>query len=495
MTDLQDVRLPHMGVVERAMLTGWLKKVGDRVEADEPLCEISTDKVDTEVASPQAGVLIEVLAQVNEEIEVGAVIARFAPADASPADIAEVVAAGAATATAGSAVAGSAVVADSEQVPSRPPTPVVPEPSAPESAMSAPAEGTAVSGSISADVLETTLPSLVLRAATPPPVAPPPPGDGRRSRGFSSSPLVRRLAQQAGIDLGTVPGTGLRGRITRADVEKAIAATRENGQAATPPQAPPARADTQRQQDGAQLPPGYQDVPYEAVPLTAQRRATARHMVRSASTAPQLTAQVDVDMSQVARVREQINERRRTHGEGKLSYLPFIARAFCAALADHPDVNATFTDEHLIRWRTVNLGVAVDAPHGLFVPVLRGAERLALGALADALADLAGRVQDRTVTPDDLTAGTITISNSGSVGGVTSMPMLLPPQVASLGVPAIVRTPVAVTAPNGEEYVAIRPVARLGLTFDHRAIDGAEAIRTLNDLRRNLETWPVDAYL
>jgi 2-oxoglutarate dehydrogenase E2 component (dihydrolipoamide succinyltransferase) len=221
----------------------------------------------------------------------------------------------------------------------------------------------------------------------------------------------------------------------------------------------------------------------------------AENMVRSVSTAAQATAQTDVDMSAVTRIRAEVNGERAARGRPKLSVLAFIARATAATLMDHPDLNATFTDTHLVRWRTVNLGIAVDALHGLLVPVVRSAERLTAPALAEEIADLAERTRSRRLRTEDLKAPTFTISNSGSIGGVTSTPLLNHPNVGTLGVPALIRQPVAVTAPNGEEYVAIRPVMRLGLTFDHRAMDGADALRFLLDLQHRLETWPRAAYL
>ncbi|NUU25660.1 MAG: 2-oxo acid dehydrogenase subunit E2, partial [Streptomycetaceae bacterium] len=325
-----------------------------------------------------------------------------------------------------------------------------------------------------------------------------------------SSPLARRIAAEAGVDLAELAAANPGRRIRRADVE-AAASARKNApdaqervtveatiptdtarpltSAASPDSSPPIAASDGR------LPRGYEAVPHELIPHTPTRRAIAEHMVRSVSTAPQLTAQVDVDMSQVARVRAEVNALRTSQGKPKLSYLVFITRALVATIAEHPAVNATFTDTHLVKWKPVNVGIAVDTPTGLVVPVVHNAERLNLAGLAESIGDITARAANRGLTAEDLTGGTITISNAGSVGDVViATPILNQPQVAALGVPAIIRQPVAVTSPDGEEYVAIRPVARMGLTFDHRALDGADAVRVLLDLRDKLQNWTADAY-
>lgn len=490
MAELIDVRLPHMGVVERAVLTAWHKSPGDLVSEGEPLCDVSTDKVDTEVASPATGRLVRFIAHENDEIPVGAVIAQFADT-ADPADLADL-----APLAAGEAASLQAGDAETETA--------------------------------GADVIATQ--------GGGPPGTPAGPSDGGHQPLIStaahraaSSPLARRLAKQAGVDLGDITGTGLGGRIRRADVEAAIARQAGNrpvspaespasaalssapAAAAAPTGAPapaavPAPAAAPVRQPvpagappsplfGVALPAAYQDVPREEVPLSPQRRMIAENMVRSVSTAAQATAQADVDMSAVANIRAEVNGERAAQDRPKLSVLAFIARATVATLVEHRDLNATFTDTHLVRWRTVNLGIAVDAPHGLLVPVVRSAERLTAAALAEEIADLAERTRSRRLRTEDLQAPTFTISNSGSIGGVTSTPLLNHPNVGTLGVPALIRQPVAVTAPNGDEYVAIRPVMRLGLTFDHRAMDGSAALRFLLDLQHRLETWPRFAYL
>ena len=446
---LIDVRVPHMGSVERVVLTTWHKSVGDSVEIDEALCDVSTDKVDTEIPSPVAGTLARVLAQEGEELEVGALIAQFA---SDPAD--------------------------------------VPTDAEPVDAASTPTESE-------------VQPPTASVAHDAGPLTPRQPTVGRRV----ASPLVRKLGADAGIDLGTVPATGLHGRITRADLQAEISrrtsASQQRQEAASsagpvpssPTYADPVRSGGAALEGTPVLPAGYEGVAFDAVAHTPHRRAVAEHMVRSTSTAPQLTAQVDVDVHRLSQIREQVHRARESRGEGKLSYLAFIARATCAALMEHPDLNATFTEDHLLRWRPVHLGIAVDTDQGLVVPVVREAHRLTAAGLAEAIESLSSRARDRTLFAEDLRGGTFTISNSGSIGGVVSTPILNQPQVAALGVPAIVRQPVAMTSPEGDEYVAIRPVMRLGLTFDHRAVDGSGALKALLSIKEKLENWPREAYL
>lgn len=495
MTSLIDVHMPHMGAVENIVLTSWLKAPGDRVEENDPLCEVATDKVDTEVPAPTSGVLIDCMVAVEQEVPAGSVIARFAPPDAGESEIADAL--GSASTPTGAHAAES-------------PPPAEPAPAAevvtsgdghgPASAVVAP-ESIAHPAPATLEIPPEA--SLVLRAALSSRPAPQRVPDQRQpGRGAPATPLVRKLAKEKGLDLAAICGTGPGGRVTRKDVEAAHAAvvavpTGPVRQASPEPAAaemPKLERSASASAGSDGVPSGYETVAHEAIALSPQRRAIARNLLESVSTAPQLTAQVDVDMSAVTRARAIANKERAARGQRKLSFLPFIARALCAVVAEHPDINATFTDTHLLRWQSVNLGIAVDAANGLFVPVVRGADRLTLSAMGDAISEVTQRVLDRKATTEDLSAGTITISNSGSVGGVIATPILTKPQVASLGLPAIVRTPVAVTTADGEEYVAIRPVARLGLTFDHRAFDGAQALRALLSVKDKLETWSLDAY-
>jgi 2-oxoglutarate dehydrogenase E2 component (dihydrolipoamide succinyltransferase) len=298
--------------------------------------------------------------------------------------------------------------------------------------------------------------------------------------GVLASPLAKRIASERGVDLNAVTGTGKRGRIRKADVVAAAEAG--------PTTPSPRIASVQG------IPAGYEGVPHEIVPTTRVRQAIAEHMIRSRQTAAHMTTEVDVDLSAVVRARAELNAARLASGSAKLSFLPFIARATCAALAAHPDMNATFQGERTIRWGQVNLGIAVDTEAGLLVPVIEDAGSLTAPAIGAAIADLAARARDRKLVPDDLAGGTFTISNPGSVGAVSAPAIINQPQVAILGVPSIQRRPWVVTDPTGEEMIAIRPILRLAVTFDHRAVDGADATRFAVTVKNHLESWSTEAY-
>jgi pyruvate dehydrogenase E2 component (dihydrolipoamide acetyltransferase) len=289
-------------------------------------------------------------------------------------------------------------------------------------------------------------------------------------------------------------GSGIRGRIRKDDVLVAIERRRVGGLAMVPTPAPQVVPEPAAGDRPAVRLRGYDDVPHESVPLGHRRRAIAEHMVRSRQTAAHMTTEVEVDMSAVTRARAEVNAQRLATGATKLSYLPLLTRAACSALLEFPNLNATFDYDRMIVWHEVNVGIAVDTPDGLIVPVIRRCERLTAGAIGDAIADLAGRARTRQVVPDDLLAGTFTISNPGSVGATSAMAIINQPQVAILGIPVIVRRPVVIVDPEGLESVGIRPMLTLALTFDHRAVDGAEATRFLVRLKDALETWGLSAY-
>jgi pyruvate/2-oxoglutarate dehydrogenase complex dihydrolipoamide acyltransferase (E2) component len=325
----------------------------------------------------------------------------------------------------------------------------------------------------------------------------------------AASPAARRLAAELGVAVASVVGTGAGSRITREDVQRRATDWLESPVppvASAPVGAPAARAAVSAPPAGSPipagsagesergLPGGYEDVPYDAVPTSRIRRVTAEHMVRSRQTAAHMTTEVDVDLGRLTEVRTTLNAQRQRAGQGKLSYLPFIARTTCAALLDHGDLNATFETDRLLRWGEVNLGIAVDTPRGLMVPVIRGADKLTVEPLAQAIVDLAARVRDGKADADSFRAGTFTISNPGSVGAVSAPAIINQPQVGILGMPTIVRRPWTVRLTDGQETIAIRPIIRLALTFDHRAVDGADATRCLVDIRKRLEAWDVDDY-
>jgi 2-oxoglutarate dehydrogenase E2 component (dihydrolipoamide succinyltransferase) len=288
--------------------------------------------------------------------------------------------------------------------------------------------------------------------------------------------VARRLASEHGVSLEAIAGSGLRGRIRKADVLAAIETVRSVSEAAGPDPA---------------LPRGYDDVPHEIVTTSRQRRLIAEHMISSRQTSAHMTTEAEVDMTSAARAREQLN----AAGPRRLSYLALIAKATCAALQEFPDLNATFRTERLVRWSEVNLGIAVDTDQGLIVPVIRGCERLTAPAIAETIADLAERARARRLTPEETRGGTFTISNPGSVGAYSAMAIINQPQVGILGTPVIVRRPAVVVDDHGLESIGIRPIMTLALTFDHRAVDGAYATRCVVRIKQLLESWDVTAYL
>ncbi len=356
MLELTDIHMPHMGSVEFALLTEWLIKPGEEVNEGDALCEVSTDKVDTEVESPESGILISYVASIEQEVPVGDVIARFAPVDSDPDQVARAIAA------ASGEQGGDVAVAPS---PAASPSP---------STVATPVTGSQGTPAVVFEESKPPTDSLVLAASWFSPVNRPPAGARR------GSPAAGQDQQSAG-ELASKSGF------------------------------------LQAQKSELTVPTGYEDVAYSATEHTRLRRAIAKNLAESWNTAPQLTAQVDVDFSAVSVARAKLNRDRASRGEAKLSYLPFIAVALCKAIAEHPVVNATFTDTHLLQWQTVNLGLAVDTPDGLLVPVIRDAQSLSLTELADAIAKTSAALANGTGRPEDLAGGTITISNSGSVGG------------------------------------------------------------------------------
>jgi pyruvate/2-oxoglutarate dehydrogenase complex dihydrolipoamide acyltransferase (E2) component len=452
--------MPRLGVsVTEGTMSTWLKAVGDTVEVGEPICEVSTDKVDTEIESTVAGVLTEQLYAEGDTVLVGEPLAVVAAAGAAPEPPAVVTPDGAPPAAA--ARAASAAVPPAPAVPVSEPLSTLP--GAPTLLRPGPFDHAAAVA---------RLHDGIARSGRP-----------------ATSPAARLLAGELGVDLAGVSGTGGGGHVTRADVQRLATDWPESP---NPPAAP--SPVTQASPGPAGLPPGYEDVPYDAVPTSRIRRVIAEHMSRSRRTAAHMTTEVDVDLGRLTDVRTTLNARRLEDGRPKLSFLPFIARAACAALLEHRDLNATFETERLLRWGEVNLGIAVDTPRGLMVPVVRAAERLTVESLASSIADVAERVRSGSMDADDFRAGTFTISNPGSVGAVSAPAIINQPQVAILGMPAIVRRPWVVRLSDGQETIAIRPIIRLALTFDHRAVDGAEATRCLVDVGRRLESWGADDY-
>jgi pyruvate dehydrogenase E2 component (dihydrolipoamide acetyltransferase) len=436
------VTMPELGEsITEGTITRWLKQEGDRVEADEPLFEISTDKVDTEVPSPVAGVLQSIKVQVDETVEVGAELAVIGT--------------------------GGAKGAKKDAAPRAEPA-AAEKPEA-EEAAAEPAEAPPPKG----------------REAKPAgraeaPRAKPAAGDGKAA---VVSPLVRRLAREHDIDLSQVEGSGSGGRVRREDVEAYLAgrgkepAARPAAAAAAPPAAGPRVA--------VPLAKGLRE---EVVPATRLRRLIAERMVASLQTSAQLTSAVEVDMTRVMRLRERAKDAFKQREGVSLSPLPFCILALVAAVREYPNVNSAMDEDgNLHVYRDVHLGVAVDTPKGLFVPVIKDAGSLNLAGLAKAIADVAARTRDNKIGPNELSGSTITVTNTGSRGVIWDTPIINQPNAAIFATPAIVKRPVVVEDPELGEVVAVRHVMQAVLTYDHRIVDGADAARFLVKIKEVLE--------
>src|SRR5947207_834469 len=446
--------MPQMGVsVSEGTVTKWLKNPGDTVEADEPLLEISTDKVDTEVPSPGAGVLSEILVQEGETVEVGTLLARIGgePGTAAPPP-------------------------PKEEAPPEPAT----QPAADEASAAAD-EG--------------------VREAPPEPASPPartPAGNSHDGDGHAFvSPVVARIAAEHGIDPSTVQGTGSGGRVTKKDIlafvesKATTPAPPEQPQPAenAPAPAPPPAAPT------TQTPQAFGEG--ETVePMNAMRRGIAEHMRRSLDTAAHVTSAIEVDMSRVVAIRETLKaEYGKAYGVNP-TYLAFVARAAVETLKDWPWVNAELRGESVVTRNYVNLGfaVALEGGKGLIVPVVKHAEGLNLLGMARGIADIAERARTKRLTPDDVQGGTFTITNPGSFGTFHGTPVISQPQSGILGTYAVVKRPWVIQDERGNDAIAIRPIMNLTLTYDHRLVDGAYAGGFLKDLREKLESWGESDY-
>ncbi|MFM8267800.1 MAG: dihydrolipoamide acetyltransferase family protein [Ilumatobacteraceae bacterium] len=442
---MADVALPQLGeTVTEGTITRWFKKVGDQVAADEALFEVSTDKVDTEVPSPVAGVLVEIRIAEGATVPVGTVIAVVGDATAAPT----------------AAPAPAAPVA----TPTPAPAPAAPAPAAPAPAPVAPA---------------------------PTPAAPVAAGAGDPRL---LSPVVRRLVNEHGLDPDDIPGTGPGGRITRDDVLDHIDRRQQSG--ATPRSAPAVDTAPARPAAAAPVPSVAAPAPVVSggardtlVPLTKIRRATAAHMVMSKSVSAHAFSVVEVDFANVDATRARVKaEWRATEGFG-LTYLPFITRAVVDALAEFPHLNASLGENELVVHGYIDVGIAVDLDHeGLLVPVIRSADAKRLRAIAREIYDLADRARSRGLGPDEISGGTFTITNNGSAGSVLTMPIINQPQVAILSTDAIVRRPVVTALADGTEAIVIHPVGNLAMAWDHRAFDGAYAAGFLVRVKELLET-------
>lgn len=446
---MADVTMPQLGeTVTEGTITQWFKNVGDAVAMDEILFEVSTDKVDSEVPSPVAGVVTEILAAEGDVVEVGQVLCRVGDVDAAPA-------------------------AAPEAAPAPEPAPV-PEPvPAPE-------------------------PAPVAAAAPAPEAAPAPdPADApapAATDGLILSPVVRRLIADNGLDASQITGTGLGGRITRNDVEQVIQARAAGSTpkpAAPVPAAPtaPAAAAPAAPAPVAEAPTPAVGARDQVVPLNNIRKRTAEHMVMSKSTSPHVLTAMEVDYERVEQVRKTHKGAWKVEEGFSLTYLPFIARAVADALRDFPHLNASFGGDHLIVHDEVNMAIAVDIDfEGLLAPVVKNVDGKRLRQIARDITDVAGRTRTKQLTPDDLSGGTFTLTNAGQYGTMMQFPIINQPQVAILSTDGVKRKPVVVTDEFGNESIAIHSVGVLALAWDHRAFDGAYAAAFLNRIQEILET-------
>jgi len=544
------VTMPALGEsVSEGTVTRWLKAEGDHVNVDEPLLEVSTDKVDTEIPSPVAGTLQKIVVQVDQTVPVGAELAIIADGAAAPAPVAAPV-------VAAPVVPTPAPVAAAPVTP--PPAPTAPAPSGAGTVITMPALGESVSEGtvtrwlknvgdsvavdealleVSTDKVDTEIPSPVAgtllaidvavdttvpvgarlgligaangAAAAPAPVvaapvtptpapviaapvvaapvvaAPvtPPPAPVAsvpvsQPADAYVTPLVRKLASELGVDLAQVTGTGIGGRIRREDVEslaRPAASVAASAPLASAPSAPrpsivavsPLRGTT--------------------VTMSRLRKVIAARMVESLQVSAQLTTVIEVDVTKIARLRDRSKASFEAREGVKLSFLPFFAVAVCEALKQHPVLNSSVEGDQITYHGAEHLGIAVDTERGLLVPVIANAGDLNMGGIARKIADLAARTRDNKVTPDELGGGTFTLTNTGSRGALFDTPIINQPQVAILGLGAIVKRPMVVRGEDGGETIAIRSMVYLGLSYDHRVVDGADAARFLVTLKERLE--------
>ena len=441
----ENVVLPALGEsVTEGTVTRWLKKVGETVAVDEPLVEVSTDKVDTEIPSPVAGVIEQILVQEDETVQVGAVLAVIGSGSGAPA---------AAPAPAAEPVAAPVVEAPA-------PAPVVEAPVAftpPAAPVVTPAPAVAPVAAPAAAPVASTDPGYV-------------------------TPLVRKFAAENGIDLSAITGTGVGGRIRKEDVltssipvVSATPAAPAPVAAAAPLQVSALRGTTE--------------------PMSRLRKVLAERAVASMQQTAQLTTVVEVDVTRIAQLRAAVQSKFVAATGGKLNFMPFFALAAAEALTAHPKLNASVEGENIVYHSTENISFAVDTERGLLTPVIRDASKLNIAQIAGQIADLALRTRENKLKPDELGGGTFTLTNTGSRGALFDTPVVFLPQVAILGTGVVTKRPVVVTDAAGNDSIAIRSMVYLALSYDHRIVDGADASRFLVDVKNRLETGAFEANL
>ncbi|MGC4959987.1 2-oxoglutarate dehydrogenase, E2 component, dihydrolipoamide succinyltransferase [Gordonia sp. DT101] len=440
-----DVVMPELGEsVTEGTVTNWLKSVGDEVAADEPLLEVSTDKVDTEIPSPVAGTLLEIVAEEDDVIEVGGKLAVIGDASAAPSQ-------------------KPAPEPAAEKAPEPEPAPEPEKPaSAPEPAPAAKSEKSEKPAAPEPKTVEST-PYV--------------------------TPLVRKLAAENDIDLNSIKGTGVGGRIRKQDVLAAADAAKAPAETAAAPASAPATPQAPAASAAPEVNPELAALRGTTQKINRIRQITAKKTRESLQTSAQLTQVFEVDMTKIVTLRKQAKESFKASEGVNLTFLPFIAKAVVEALKAHPNVNASIDEDkkEITYYDKVHLGIAVDTEQGLLSPVIHNADDLSIAGLARAITDIAGRARTNKLKPDELAGGTFTITNIGSQGALFDTPILVPPQAAMLGTGAIVKRPVVISGDDGSESIAVRSMSYLPLTYDHRLIDGADAGRFLTTVKKRLE--------
>jgi 2-oxoglutarate dehydrogenase E2 component (dihydrolipoamide succinyltransferase) len=433
------ISMPALGEsVSEGTVTRWLKNVGDAVAVDEALLEVSTDKVDTEIPSPVAGTLLSIDAPADTTVPVGARLASIGVSGAAPV-----------------APVAPPVAPPVVQAPIVRPAPIAP----------------------------------VVLTPTPAPFNSIP-APSSNNADLYVTPLVRKIAADAGIDLATVRGTGVGGRIRKQDVFEAAERARIAAPVVAPviPSAPtPAPSAASSAQSAPKVAAASSPLRGTSVPMSRLRKVIASRMVESLQTSAQLTTVIEVDITKISKLRDRAKQSFEEREGVKLTFLPFFAVAVCEALKQHPVLNSSVDGENIIYHGTENLGIAVDTERGLLVPVIKDAGDLNLGGVARRIVDVAARTRDNKISPDELSGGTFTITNTGSRGALFDTPILNQPQVAILGLGAIVKRPIVVPDGDGGETIAIRSMVYLAISYDHRIVDGADAARFLSTLKERLE--------
>jgi 2-oxoglutarate dehydrogenase E2 component (dihydrolipoamide succinyltransferase) len=459
------VKLPELGEsVTEGTVTRWLKQVGDEVAMDEPLLEVSTDKVDTEIPSPVAGTLLEIKVQEDETVEVGAELAVVGSGDAAP--------------------------SEPEPEPEPEPQTEGEETSAPDSRQE-----------------QTEAEAEPEQQKEPVPSEEPTPGQQRSAEPATSSdgggaqsksadggpyvtPLVRKMAADQGVDLSSIEGTGVGGRIRKQDVLDAAAAAKKAAEEPAPAASAPAAPAAQESTPAAAAPVSPSPLRGKTEPMTRLRKVIAKRMVESLQVSAQLTTVVEVDVTNISRLRDSVKADFAEREGVKLSFLPFFAKAAVDCLKAHPSLNAAVDTEkgEVTYFDHENLSVAVDTEKGLLTPVIKGAGDLSIAGLARKIADVADRTRRNKIGPDELAGGTFTLTNTGSRGALFDTPIINQPQVAILGTGTVVKRAMVIDDPNLGETIAVRKMVYLALTYDHRIVDGADAARFLTAVKARLES-------